>query len=69
MTEKRPADRVVTFTLHLPPEALEALERLRQLTGKSSLEETAQSALKYFLRKRKGDSADWWKHPEEEEGE
>jgi hypothetical protein len=40
---------VVRFNVYLPREAFQALERLRELSGKRSLAETIRSALGLYL--------------------
>ena len=45
----------VRFTLLLPPDAYDALERLRQLSGKQTLEETVIAALKLYGVAKDGD--------------
>lgn len=40
---------VVRFNVYLPRKAYESLEKLRQLSGKSSLAETIRSALNLYL--------------------
>jgi hypothetical protein len=47
--KKGEKSEVVRFNVYLPREAYDALERLRQLSGKRSLAETIRSALQLYL--------------------